>query len=103
MKRKIVTFLFLLIMVFTVGCNKDKKNDPTPTPTTEPDTPTPTPEPAPEPTPEYTEEIMPKPGAGPVLPLTGVERRPMWVLLGFGCALVAAGVLQLCVRRRSHE
>lgn len=46
MKRKIVTVLFLLIMVFTVGCNKDKKNDPTPTPTTVPtatSTPTPVP------------------------------------------------------------
>ena len=47
MKRKIVTVLFLLIMVFTVGCNKDKKNDPTPTPTTVPtatSTPTPVPD-----------------------------------------------------------
>ena len=47
MKRKLLTFLLLLIMVFAVGCNnKDTKNNPasTPTPTaTPPATPTPTP------------------------------------------------------------
>ena len=38
----------------------------------------------------------------PTLPLTGVERRPIWVLLGLGSVLVVAGILQLCVRRKNH-
>lgn len=36
----------------------------------------------------------------PVLPLTGVERRPIWILLGLGSALIIAGVLQLSIRRK---
>ena len=35
----------------------------------------------------------------PVLPLTGVERRPIWILLGLGIALIIVGVFQLGRRR----
>ena len=38
----------------------------------------------------------------PTLPLTGVERRPIWALLGLGGVLIVVGVLQLCVRRKNH-
>ena len=36
----------------------------------------------------------------PTLPLTGVERRPIWILLGLGIVLIIVGVFQLCVRRK---
>lgn len=35
----------------------------------------------------------------PTLPLTGVERRPIWILLGLGVALIIVGVFQLGRRR----
>lgn len=75
------------------GGDPDDPDDPTPTPGGDPDDPD-NPDPTPTPT--------PKPDV-PVLPLTGVERRPIWVLLGLGGALIVAGILQLCIRRKAHE
>lgn len=61
--RKFTILLFLLIIVFVIGCqngeNGDKKNDPTATPAAS--TPTPEPDPTEEPTPEPT----PEPTEGP--------------------------------------
>lgn len=100
---------------------------PTPTPTPTPgDDPTPSPEPTDpvDPTVPPVEPTPPGGGGGgeggddpnapggggggeggedpgkPVLPLTGVERRPIWILLGLGSALIIAGVLQLSIRRK---
>lgn len=59
MKKKLLSFLCLLTLLFIIGCNKEKEN-PAPTPTTVPteaatptptSTPTPTPSPSPTPTP----------------------------------------------------
>lgn len=103
---------------------------PTPTPGDEP-TPSPTPTPGDEPEPSDPPAGPTPPGGGeggeggedpnvptppggggeggeggedpyiPTLPLTGVERRPIWILLGLGGALIIAGVLQLCIRRKT--
>lgn len=81
-----------------------------PTPDPDPDEPigpeptdTPDPDPTDTPTAEPTAPVDPTPTPTPVLPLTGVERRPIWVLLGLGSALIIAGALQLCLRREKHE
>lgn len=110
----------------------DDPDDPTPTPTPsgdpddpdDPDSPTPTPTPGGDPgDPGDPDNPTPPPGGDPdnpgdsgdsdpsthgpgyvpTLPLTGVERRPIWALLGLGGVLIVAGVLQLCIRRKSHE
>lgn len=100
------------------GDDPDDPDNPTPTPTPggdpgDPGDPTPTPPPGGGG--EGGGEEPGTPGGGgeggegegdpgiPTLPLTGVERRPIWALLGLGGVLIVAGVLQLCIRRKSHE
>lgn len=102
----------------TPGDDPDDPDNPTPTPTPggdpgDPGDPTPTPPPGGGG--EGGGEEPGTPGGGgeggegegdpgiPTLPLTGVERRPIWALLGLGGVLIVAGVLQLCIRRKSHE
>ena len=83
-----------------------KAEDDPPTPTPPPGGVTPTPVPG-DPPAEPTPPVEPTPPGGeggeggedpgkPVLPLTGVERRPIWILLGLGSALIIFGVIQLC-------
>lgn len=96
---------------------------PTPTPGTEPTpTPTPTPGTEPTPTPTPTPEITPTPSTSPdteptptptptpptpdkpvtpQLPQTGINRLPAMLLLGFGIAFAAIGVV-LIVREKTE-